>query len=86
MKSYIMDIFERYANESNIEANEKLENSDRNPETVLHELGGLHTAVVRLIEERCIMHSLLAKGLCVCHEYFFRCVHVLVQRSRKKNR
>lgn len=73
MKSYIMDIFERYANESNIEADEKLENSDMNPETVLHESGGFYTAVERLIEERCIfMYSLLEKGVCVrvCLEYF----------------
>ena len=63
-----MDIFERYANESNIEADEKLENSDRNHETVLHELGGFYTAVVRLIEEGCIYYvQSFGKGcVCVC--------------------
>ena len=45
MKSYIMDIFERYANESNIEADEKLENSERNHETVLQELGEFYTVL-----------------------------------------
>lgn len=81
-----MDIFERYANESNIEADEKLENSDMNPETVLHESGGFYTAVERLIEERCIfMYSLLEKGVCVCvcALSIFRCVHVFVQKERQ---
>lgn len=83
-----MDIFERYANESNIEADEKLENSDRNHETVLHELGEFYTAVVRLIEERCIDYvQSFGKGfVCVCAMSIFRCVHVLVQRNGKKDR
>ena len=71
MKSYIMDIFERYANESNIEADEKLENSDRNHETVLHELGGFYTAVVRLIEERCIYYVQSFRKVCVCVPWVF---------------